>query len=490
MTDPPGDATPGAPPDPDEAEHLARRRFFRAFASEAMKTAATVVGTVGALRQSSAEMAGRLIGAAADSASAASSATGSGAGIAPALGLPSSDPRAGAIGYRSPFRVETDTIVVLDQRRLPDEIVEIVCRSGAEVQVALREGAARGAPVQAQLSAAGLALTAERAVAAQPYARRAIIQGTANALRSACAPNVPARLSLERLLAILDARTDLFEDGAALAALFRAEADAMIGEATADHAALARHGAALFPPENPAAGPFRVLTLGSSGALSGGLVGTALAIITRAIADGRSIEVIVCETRPLMTGARLAAWELAQAGVPFEIIPDGAAGALMAEGAVDAVVVAAGALAANGDVISEAGTYPLAALAARHEIPFIVATPALAIDVEMADGAAFHLPAGLSAEVLAFGGRRLGPPGAGARNPGVDITPFGLVGAIVTETGVLRPPYAAQLAAAAALVRGRWSTNAGAPPAPAPAAPTSDPVAPGQASGAAPDAER
>jgi methylthioribose-1-phosphate isomerase len=154
----------------------------------------------------------------------------------------------------------------------------------------------------------------------------------------------------------------------------------------------------------------------------------------------------VGETRPLLQGARLTAWELERAGMPFDVVADASAGALMARGLVDAVVVGADRIAANGDTANKIGTYPLAVLADRHGVPFYVAAPASTIDPATPDGDAIPIEERHPSEVLEAHGTRVAPPGAGALNLAFDVTPAGLIGAIVCEHGVLRPPYQAAIA--------------------------------------------
>jgi methylthioribose-1-phosphate isomerase len=158
----------------------------------------------------------------------------------------------------------------------------------------------------------------------------------------------------------------------------------------------------------------------------------------------------VGETRPLLQGARLTAWELGRAGIPYELLPDSAAGALMARGVVDAVLVGADRIAANGDVANKIGTYSLAVLADRHGIPFYVVAPLSTIDPGTPDGAAIPIEERSPEEVTSVRGARVAPEGAAARNLAFDVTPCDLVTAIVTEAGVLRPPYETAIAGAMA----------------------------------------
>ena len=431
----------GAPVDPDDARRLARRRFFRSFAADAMRTAATVVGAANALRDQSAEMAGALLGASPASPAAA------GATERTAPGPPA--------GFRSAFRFEPEVLILLDQRRLPEELVELECVSGTDVAQAIRESVVRGAPLLGQVAACGLALTAGRSVAASPAARRAILFGTANALRNAAPTAAPVRNAMDRMLRRLASLAEPEQEAARVAAILREEAEAIIVEATLAHARLAAHGAAfLADVRHAAGGPLRVLTIGSTGALAGGQVGTALAAVRALRDDGLDVRVLLAEGRPWLAGARLAAWELAQAGVPFALVGDGAAAGMLARGEADAVIVGADALARDGDVACDPGGYGLAVVADRHAIPFLVAAPLSTCDHEAADGRGLRAEPRPAEELLSLRGWRIAPEGTPALNPSVDVVPAELVSAVATEAGLLPAPYAAALADAADLRQG------------------------------------
>jgi methylthioribose-1-phosphate isomerase len=161
---------------------------------------------------------------------------------------------------------------------------------------------------------------------------------------------------------------------------------------------------------------------------------------------GRLAQVWVCETRPLLQGARLTAWELGRAGIPHRLVTDSSAGALMARGLVDQVVVGADRIAANGDVANKVGTYPLAVLAARHEIPFYVAAPTSTLDPATPDGASVAIEERDPGEVTGAGGATWAPAGTDALNLAFDVTPAELVTAIATEAGMLEPPYGEAIA--------------------------------------------
>jgi methylthioribose-1-phosphate isomerase len=209
----------------------------------------------------------------------------------------------------------------------------------------------------------------------------------------------------------------------------QADADRRMGEL----------GAALLPD------PATALTHCNTGALATGGTGTALGVIAAAHARGARVSVLVDETRPLLQGARLTAWELEQRGVPYRIIADGAAAGLIARGGVDAVLVGADRIAANGDTANKVGTYGLALAAHAHGVPFYVVAPASSIDMDTPDGAAIPIEHRDDDEVLSLRGAEIAPEGARALNPAFDVTPAALISAIVTERGVLRAPYEAAI---------------------------------------------
>jgi methylthioribose-1-phosphate isomerase len=253
----------------------------------------------------------------------------------------------------------------------------------------------------------------------------------------------------------------------------RREAELIVAEATDDHGRLAQAGLAVLPDVGDR--ELRLLTHCNTGSLACGQFGTALGIVQAAFFAERPLRVWVDETRPYLQGARLTAWELAQAGVPYTLIPDVAAGSLMAGGLVDAVLVGADRVAANGDTANKVGTYPLSVLAARHGVPFYVCAPLSSVDLETPDGAAIPLEERPAKEVTEIRGQRIAPAGAEVWNPAFDMTPADLITGIVTEEGVLRPPFGPALRAA---MDRRDARRAAAAPAavasvaaPAPAAP-------------------
>jgi methylthioribose-1-phosphate isomerase len=422
------------PPDPS------RRQFFRRFAGDVMVGASRMAGVVEELRERSAAEARELLGE-----DPGGDAAGTG-GAPPA-------------GFRTPFRFQSDdTLLVIDQRELPQRLVEEPIRNAPEAARAIRHMVVRGAPAIGQVAAIGLALTARQARSARPYARRAILHGAANTLRTARPTAVNLRWAVDRLMARFEAIGETSPDGEAIAAALHDEAMAIVAEATDDHARLAEAGLEILP--DPEDRPVRVLTHCNTGPLACGQFGTALGIVQAARLAGREVKVWVDETRPYLQGARLTAWELQQAGVPHTLIPDMAAGPLLARGEVDVVLVGADRVVANGDTANKIGTYTLAVLAARHDVPFVVCAPLSSVDLATPSGADIPIEERSAEEVLTVRGTPVAPARTPVHNPAFDVTPAELITAIVTEEGVLRPPFDASLVAAAKRRARRASANA------------------------------
>ncbi|HEX3428577.1 MAG TPA: S-methyl-5-thioribose-1-phosphate isomerase [Candidatus Limnocylindrales bacterium] len=457
-----------APPDPEAEAHLARRRFFRQFAGDLLQTAATVAGAAQAIQRASAEAAGAIL----DPVNAAVRYEDAVAAVRPPDGPPT--------GFRTPFREGEGILYVIDQRKLPDALVEVEVQNAPEAAAAIRQMIVRGAPAIGQVAAIGMALSGRRAADSLPYARRAILRASALALRSARPTAVNLGWAVDRMMARYEQVGELSDDGEAIAVALRAEADAIVHEATTDHGRLADFGLAALPVKD--FGPLRILTHCNTGPLACGQFGTALGIVQAAHNAEREISVWVDETRPYLQGARLTTWELAQAGVPHTLIPDVAAGHLMSRGEVDVVIVGADRVAANGDTANKVGTYTLAVLAARHGIPFLVCAPTSSIDLASADGDSIEIEERAADEVLEIRGVRIAPPDTEVRNPAFDVTPAELISGIVTEEGVVRAPFEAGLADAIAAATARW-----APTRPSPEPPPEEGVAVPQEHATAPD---
>jgi methylthioribose-1-phosphate isomerase len=307
-------------------------------------------------------------------------------------------------------RLEADRVVVLDQRRLPDEEVELECRTAADVAEAIRTLAVRGAP------AIGVA-------AAYGYALAAALGDDLDEATRILAASRPTAVNLAWALAEMR-----LHEGDPAERARRLHAEEVEGCRR-----MAEHAAELFAPGT------RALTHCNAGGLATGGYGTAVGALRHAWERELVRHVFVGETRPLLQGARLTAWELEQAGVPHTVIADAAAASLMAAGEVDCVVTGADRIAANGDTANKIGTYGLAVLAAHHDIPLYVVAPSSTVDPDTPTGAGIPIEERAAAEVT---------PRFTARNPAFDVTPAALIAAIVTETGIHRAPYGESLARA------------------------------------------
>jgi methylthioribose-1-phosphate isomerase len=235
---------------------------------------------------------------------------------------------------------------------------------------------------------------------------------------------------------------ELEEDGEAIAAAMRAEADRIVAETTEDHGRLVDAGlAAMDALPGVAEQPMRILVHGPSGTLAGGQCGTALAIAIAAHHAERRVRVVVPEGRHGFTGSRITCWELAAAGVPYVLVADAAAPSLVAGGEVDAVLVPADRVAANGDVAATIGTYPIAAAAARRGVPVFVCAPFSTIDPATPDGPSMTIGTRPDVELERFGDVLLAPSGTEVRSPGHDVTPSEFITSYVTGAGLQRPPF-------------------------------------------------
>ncbi|HTQ76436.1 MAG TPA: S-methyl-5-thioribose-1-phosphate isomerase [Burkholderiales bacterium] len=311
-----------------------------------------------------------------------------------------------------PILWKGDRLDLLDQRALPDRVEYLSCRSAAEVAQAIKDMVVRGAPAIGCAAAFGVVLSAGSSESYEMLSR-----------------SRPTAVNLFWALERMRKARDL-----------EAEARAIFEEDLAANRALSRHGAELIP-----AGA-RVLTYCNTGALATSGHGTALGVLRTAFANEKRISVIACETRPYLQGARLTAWECVQEGIPCTLIADNMAGFLMSRGEVDAVIVGADRIAANGDVANKIGTYTLAVLARRHRLPFYVAAPLSTFDPAIAGGTAIPIEERPAAEVTGYRGLRWAPEGVAVRNPAFDVTPAELLTAIVCEKGVLREPFGAGIA--------------------------------------------
>ncbi len=335
---------------------------------------------------------------------------------------------------------EDEAVVMIDQRRLPEEQVFLRCRDHREVAEAIRGMAIRGAPAIGVAAALGVALGV-RATPAEGPSLQAAFERVCEELRATRPTAVNLFWAIERMRRRF---TEAFpRGGAILRAALLEEALAIQAEDLESCRRMGELGASLVPEGA------RILTHCNAGALATAGYGTALGVVRSAARQGKVRNVFADETRPYLQGARLTTWELAQDGIPATLITDSTAGHLMATHEVDVVIVGADRIAANGDVANKIGTYTLAVLAKENNLPFLVAAPWSTFDLETPSGDGIPIEERASAEVTHHGGRRLAPEGVRVRNPAFDVTPHRYVTAIICELGIARPPYTETLRALA-----------------------------------------
>jgi methylthioribose-1-phosphate isomerase len=322
---------------------------------------------------------------------------------------------------------------LLDQTRLPGDEVTRECRRWEEVADAIRTLVVRGAPAIGVAAAFGLALAARTSRAERFDDLLADLDAAVKGLGATRPTAVNLFWALDRMRRTALAMRAVPLD--ATRARLLAEAQAILEEDLAANRALGDHGATLVGPGA------RILTHCNAGALATAGYGTALGIVRSAHAQGKVALVWVDETRPVMQGSRLTAWECDREGIPHRLIADVAAASVMARGEVDLVVTGADRIAANGDTANKIGTYGVAVLARHHGVPFYVAAPFSTIDATLPSGARIPIEERDAEEVRRVGAQRTAPPGSPVFNPAFDVTPAALISAIVTERGIFRPPY-------------------------------------------------
>jgi methylthioribose-1-phosphate isomerase len=325
-----------------------------------------------------------------------------------------------------------DGVRIIDQTQLPGRLVERDLRSIDDVCDAIARLAVRGAPAIGIAGAMGLVASLRSFVGDAPEAFEARLRAHAARIRA----TRPTAVNLPRALDRMTARASEARGGPeeVLAAL-RAEATALLDEDRAMCRSIGEHALPLI------ADGARILTHCNAGALATGGIGTALAPIYLAHEAGRRVRVYVDETRPLLQGSRLTAWELSRAGIPATVIADGAAASLMRAGAITLCIVGADRIAANGDVANKIGTYAVALAAQHHGLPFYVAAPTSTLDTTLPNGDTIPIERRAADELAVLHGTRLTPEGADIDNPAFDVTPAEMVTAIVTDRGLFTRPY-------------------------------------------------
>jgi len=337
------------------------------------------------------------------------------------------------------LRWDHNVLEMLDQRALPARVEYLRFDCAAGVAEGIQRMVVRGAPAIGCAAAYGVALEALRL---QNQTRELFFAGIEHAI-TVLAASRPTAVNLfwalDRMRGKLAAQHSA--SPAEIAAALLAEAHATSADDVRLNRILGRHGAALL------ADGARVLTHCNAGALATAGHGTALGVIRSAVEAGKRVHVYADETRPFLQGARLTAWELAQDGIPVTLIADSAAGLLMRQGEIDAAIVGADRVAANGDVANKIGTYSVAVLARRHGIPFYVAAPVSTIDPATPSGLEIPIEERGAEEVTGYGTTQWAPSGVNVRNPVFDVTPAELVTALITERGVVHAPDNAKMRA-------------------------------------------
>jgi len=323
-------------------------------------------------------------------------------------------------------------VIMIDQTRLPTEEIYLEFTSFEEVADAIKTMVIRGAPAIGVAAAMGIAIGA---LNTKTDDRQRFVEEVKKVTEVILATR-PTAVNLfwagRRMLGVLEANEGSIED---MKAKLVEEANIILKEDIETCRSIGRVGAELIPDNST------VLTHCNAGALATAGYGTALGVIRGAIEAGKNIKVIATETRPFLQGARLTAWEMAKDNIPVTLICDNMAGYLMSKGEIDAVIVGADRIAANGDVANKIGTYTVAVLARQHNIPFYVAAPTSTIDLNLSDGSRIPIEERDPAEVIQHGGKAMAPAGIGIRNPAFDVTPAELVTAIITERGIVEGDY-------------------------------------------------
>ena len=348
-----------------------------------------------------------------------------------------------------------DEVVLIDQLALPQEERYVHCRTWQDVAACISDMTVRGAPAIGVAAAGALSLAARAAAARLSSYFVPQLEDAAAALAATRPTAVNLTWAIEQMREVWD---ELGDDPPACAAALYARAVAIHDDDVRRCRAIGEHGAALFKPGDA------ILTHCNAGALATAGYGTALGVIRSAYARYGNISVFVDETRPWLQGARLTAWELQVEGIPYCVIADTMAGYFLHKGEIQGVVTGADRIAANGDVANKIGTYSVAVLAAENDVPFYVAAPLSTVDLTVAHGGQIPIEERAEDEVLGFREARVCPAGARARHPAFDVTPARYVSGIVTELGLLWPPYHEALASTVAASRPFAAAGVAAPP--------------------------
>jgi methylthioribose-1-phosphate isomerase len=332
-------------------------------------------------------------------------------------------------------------VVFIDQTKLPIDEIYVTCTTYQQVADAIRNMIVRGAPAIGVAAAMGIALGIKHSNAETATDLKKDLDQICETIRETRPTAVNLFWAIRRMQDKFD--TLRARPISQIRQALVEEAQRMHAEDIAANKAMGRHGATLLPATGG------ILTHCNAGALATAGYGTALGVIRAAVEQGKKIHVYADETRPFLQGSRLTAWELLKDGIPTTVISDNMAGSMMKQGKIEAIVVGADRIAANGDVANKIGTYSVAILAKEHNIPFYVAAPISTVDLETPDGSQIPIEQRNAKEVTHMAGKQVTPTGVGIENPAFDVTPARYVTAIITEKGVARAPYDQSLRALA-----------------------------------------
>ena len=331
------------------------------------------------------------------------------------------------------IRWGSNCIYIIDQRELPQKKEWLVCRSLQDVITAIREMAIRGAPAIGVAAAMGLAL-GSHSIKTEKYGTfRGRFLEMAQDMKLARPTAANLRWAVERMIRIVESMHD--NNVKEIKKAIRKESQVILENDIEINLKIGQNGLGLIPDGAT------ILTHCNAGALATGGYGTALGVIRAAHEAGKNIHVIVDETRPLLQGVRLTAFELMEENIPVTVIVDSAAGYLMRKKMIDLVITGADRIASNGDMANKIGSYQLAVIAKENKIPFYVAAPISTFDPDIKNGDLIPIEEREPEEVISFAGHLIGPEGVDAFNPAFDITPAKYISAIITEKGVLKPPF-------------------------------------------------
>lgn len=327
---------------------------------------------------------------------------------------------------------------MIDQRKLPREEKYFVCANYRSVINAIRRMVIRGAPAIGVAAAMGVALGARSVRTKRIDLFQERLSRICEEIKAARPTAVNLAWAVERMERLV---ADHRSEGAdAIKTILFRESEEMLKQDIRTNRSIGRHGQALLKDGDC------VLTHCNAGALATGGYGTALGVIRAAVEKGKKIRVLADETRPFLQGARLTAWEMMKSDIPVTLITDNMSGHLMYRGEVNAVIVGADRIAANGDVANKIGTYMVAVLARTHDIPFYVAAPLSSIDRDTPTGDQIPIEERPPEEVTHFQGKRIAPDGVAVKNPAFDVTPNRNISGIITEKGIALPPFGSSLA--------------------------------------------